>query len=842
MNFTLLPFQETTVAKAVSELRLSMEEVARVGPQASAQAVTLAAPTGAGKTVMAAAALEALLWGDLVDPGDEAITVVWLSDLPNVNDQTRSKIEKASERLTRDRLVQVDTNFRGDSFAPGRVYFLNTQKLSVSSTLVEPNEDQPFTIWEIINRTIARDPARFLLIIDEAHRGMDRPTSAVAEQAASITQRFILGSPDMARSPVILGISATPQRFDDLVAGANRTMRRAEADIAEVRGSGLLKERIIVWRPEHGLEHSEVTLLQRAAQTLQDYDTRWARYTGTERLPRVSPILVVQVEDRNSNSITATDLHAAIDAIEEVTGPLHPDSYAHSFGDAQGPIDLGSRRIRYLKPVDIDDDPQVTVVFFKTSLSTGWDCPRAEVIMSFRTARDATFIAQLVGRMVRTPLHRRIESDEVLNSVALYLPKYDRGAVQSIVRQLRAGDPDFLPGLEAEEGEGLIACERDEALFAQFSEAAHRVRTYTVPRPRRMPPVRRLESLAGSLSDFDLYAEAPEEMHQRLVQVLLDRLNHRLGQEEFARAIERCRQVGLNSTTLSLLTGETVQTTIQVQSTSRSLERVYEQAGNRVGAGLHDKLWRRLRTETPDVDGSTAQLYVIATLSDSASRDGLETQARQLFQDWFARYQDEIDELPEHQRTDFALIREHADDPSAGALALPLTVRSRRNAQSIDYDRSLYQDEDGQFPEKFNEWEKDVVETELARPVEPVICWVRNKPRQDWALTVPYEDAMGTATAMYPDFLFFRKHDNQVVVDLVDPHGVHIPDAPAKARGMAKYARRHGHLFGRFELVIYDKETRRRKTLDLKNVDVRGHVLAVTTTNHLTALFTLAGT
>ncbi len=58
---------------------------------------------------------------------------------------------------------------------------------------------------------------------------------------------------------------------------------------------------------------------------------------------------------------------------------------------------------------------------------------------------------------------------------------------------------------------------------------------------------------------------------------------------------------------------------------------------------------------------------------------------------------------------------------------------------------------------------------------------------------------------------------------------------------MAQYAKDHGSRLGRFELVIYDPETRRRKVLDLKNVAVRNHVRAVTTNTHLTALFDLAG-
>lgn len=839
MRFTLLPFQDRVANKAVAELRLGMDEVSRVGPTDSAQAVTLVAPTGAGKTVIAAAVLEALLWGDETAPGDEETTVVWLSDLPNVNDQTRRKINKAADRLPEDRLVQVDTNFTASSFAPGCVYFLNTQKLSATSTLVESSDDRNFTIWDVINNTIERNPARFLLIIDEAHRGMDRPTSAAAEQAMSIVQRFIFGSPEMNRSPVILGISATPQRFDDLVAGANRTIRRAEADIAEVRASGLLKERIIVWRPEHGLQHSELTLLQRAAQSLQDYAIRWGRYADRESITPVRPVLVIQVEDKTADRITATDLEHAMDVIEEVTGPLHPDSYAHSFGDAPAFVDVGSRRIRYLRPADIDGDPQVQVVFFKTSLSTGWDCPRAEVIMSFRTARDATFIAQLVGRMVRTPLARRVNSDEVLNSVALYLPKYDRGAVQGIVRQLRTGDPDYMPGVDAEEGNGLVDCERRADLHARIDAVARNIRTYVVPQVRKMAPVTRVERLAGSLSDCELYPEAPTKLEDDLVDVMWRRLVGRRGQTDFQQAIERSKEVGLDATTLSFLTGETQMTAIHVQSTSRSLERVYEQVGMRVGAGLHDKLWRKIRREDPTIDGDTARLYVIATLADTGTRDALDALARQRFEDWLTTYQDAIDALPERERDEFDLLREHADQPTHKALALPLTVRSRRSDRSIDYPGNLYQDDQGVYPEALNEWEKDVVETELAQASS--ICWIRNKDRQRWALTLPYESSTGTAVRMYPDFLFFREQEGEVVVDIVDPHGVHLPDAPAKARGFAKYAKDHGHRFARVEMVIYDNQSERRKTLNLKLVNVRNHVLAVTTSQHLNALFDLAG-
>jgi type III restriction enzyme len=64
--------------------------------------------------------------------------------------------------------------------------------------------------------------------------------------------------------------------------------------------------------------------------------------------------------------------------------------------------------IYHIDPSRIEEDEKAMVVFFKMNLSTGWDCPRAETMMSFRHANDYTYIAQLLGRMIRTPLARRV--------------------------------------------------------------------------------------------------------------------------------------------------------------------------------------------------------------------------------------------------------------------------------------------------------------------------------------------------------------------------------------------------------------------------------------------------
>lgn len=89
--------------------------------------------------------------------------------------------------------------------------------------------------------------------------------------------------------------------------------------------------------------------------------------------------------------------------------------------------------------------PYGSDIFFKENLSTGWDCPRAETMMSFKRANDATYIAQLLGRMIRTPMQMHIEVDDVLNDVHLYLPYFNEDTVKDIVEALQNSEGGEIP-------------------------------------------------------------------------------------------------------------------------------------------------------------------------------------------------------------------------------------------------------------------------------------------------------------------------------------------------------------------------------------------------------------
>ena len=88
-----------------------------------------------------------------------------------------------------------------------------------------------------------------------------------ASKATTIMQKFIKGSsadhiPPM---PVVIGMSATTQRFNALVEGTSSTIHKSIVTTDEVRASGLLKDRIVITYPEESAVNNDMAILQAAA-------------------------------------------------------------------------------------------------------------------------------------------------------------------------------------------------------------------------------------------------------------------------------------------------------------------------------------------------------------------------------------------------------------------------------------------------------------------------------------------------------------------------------------------------------------------------------------------------
>ncbi len=501
MKVDLISFQD----KAVKELRDDIAEaLGTYQRRKKTQVVSLQAPTGAGKTIMAAALIEDIFFGSTLTDGTtydeqpEAI-FVWLSDSPELNAQSRQKIELKTSKLQYGQCVTIEEDsFDMEMLKDGHVYFLNTQKVSRNGKLTKHADGRTYTIWETLDNTIQNKSDRLYFIIDEAHRGAKSKREAGTD--TTIMQRFIKGYEyvengnrrKMRSMPVVLGISATANRFNTLIGNtANVGLQRCVVTADDVRSSGLLKDRIVITYPEDPEKHNDMALLEAAVAEWQMKCRRWYQYTYEQHYANVDPVLVVQVCQGSGGTLSNTNLEDVLTKIEEKTGmSFKSGEVVHCFGETTS-LEINGLKIPHIKASEIADDHKIKVVFFKEALSTGWDCPRAETMMSFATRNDPTYIAQLLGRMVRTPLQMRVTRDEFLNDVKLYLPHFNKDNVKKVVDELQSNEGGDIP--TEINGESL-----EEPTYV----------TWTVHAPRQN---RQVAPVPGQTSFFDIPGGSPSE-------------------------------------------------------------------------------------------------------------------------------------------------------------------------------------------------------------------------------------------------------------------------------------------------------------------------------------------
>ena len=840
MRYTLKDYQADAVREALRRLEQARDTFQRYG---SLSQFSLAATTGAGKTVMAAAIIEALFFGsDEFDfPADPGATVLWFSDDPSLNEQSRARIQAAASELD-SRLRVIENTFSESSFTPGMVYFLNAQKLREGGRLVRgaqpdnPNEPRLFqptpdmvqqTIYDVIRNTVEAQGRTLYFVLDEAHRGMKS-----GKDRDSIVLRLINGGSGAPAMPVVFGISATVDRFTQAMKKVtNRTaLPPVEVDSALVQASGLLKDDIVLTIPtEEG--NFDTTLLRRAVQRVKESADAWAAYAAEqEEADPVVPLLVVQVADKP----TEADLARVLDAVYDEWPDLSLEAVAHVFGTHTDLL-VGQQPVPYIAPQRVQDAKHVRVLLAMEAISTGWDCPRAEVLVSFRTRNDSTYVHQLLGRMMRTPLARRIPGNEVLNSVDCLLPHFDRKTSTAIAQMLMKGKTAVD---DSDQGEGdeetqkarrvlfdPVRLEPNPEVPQEVWDLLERIPSVTIPK-KNVKPLRRLDALATALSKDGLVEGAVAKAQNHLCAVL------------DGRAVQYKGKVDQARTDVLTMTGEEARGRVgkegfsyqsfQVSADPRAIEDSYQHAARLLTKSLAAAYVDHLvGPDEEEMDLLEANITVAALGRVPEIVADVEQEADELARDWLTQTRVARKGLSDERQAEYDRLEGMSTQPERISLTPPKVAQADRKAREKDGSEHdlpvrrlhLTAAEDGTVPIDLNEWERKVLDSESKQP--GFKAWYRNPSRATKeSLAVAYKDGGGDWKAMRPDFVFFgSQHDGKIVVDLVDPHGHHLADAMPKLRGLADFAAKYGHEFRRIESVAETGGV--LKVLDLTKHHVR---------------------
>lgn len=413
-NFKLLPYQDEVLNESILRLDINDDDIKRP------LAMVLKSPTGSGKTIMMTAIAEAVF------AYSKERIILWLSDSPDLNEQSKKKIINASlPDIINPSILETVHKDSFTGFNKGGFYFINYGKLSSSSKLAKPHERMGNkSIWDHLEEL---DGNNVIVFIDEAHKGTkvnnDKKVDADDKSLKDNERRTIIDQLLVKiNAKRVLGVSATTGDLNTFIEKKNYHVHTKTVAPSDVIKSGVIKSSLSIKSPYASDSSKQKTLYH---AFLNDYEYVLGLWHKTKD-PR-TPLVIIQVPNNFENHDKDKDF-----LIDELlhSGFFDKSEIKHCFSDER-PLTIHTGKldhefeIDYMDAQEIIDNNDVKVVIFKDALSEGWDCPRAEFLISIRSSNSDDRIEQTVGRILRNAFLRTPD-------VLLKHPELDRGYIYTV--------------------------------------------------------------------------------------------------------------------------------------------------------------------------------------------------------------------------------------------------------------------------------------------------------------------------------------------------------------------------------------------------------------------------
>lgn len=366
----LFEYQE----KAIKELYEKIEDIIDIyevkkkkNKDVSTSTIHFTSPTGSGKTIMSFALMEELirLYNNLV--------FIWIA--PNtLHSQSLNKFENLTDVTISD-LNPIDSDgIDSDNILkPNDILCLNWSSIDKkSNTLIKGNE-YGINIDNIIELT-KNDGQIIITLIDESHIASQNDKTKAYEFLKKLNPT------------VKVDITATPKKIE-------LGDEKIEVSNKEVIKAGVIKKQFIFNAFEdENIDNRKLT--QYAYNKLREITKKYQEHTND----KIIPLMIIQIENEKSDDYRKVQYE--IERYLEEIGINIKEEVAYYLSDDKDKSEN----------LALNNNP-IQIVFTKTAIATGWDCPRASVLLTFRKSNDDKFKTQVLGRINRMPELRHYDED-----------------------------------------------------------------------------------------------------------------------------------------------------------------------------------------------------------------------------------------------------------------------------------------------------------------------------------------------------------------------------------------------------------------------------------------------
>jgi len=376
LKFSPLPFQ----INAIDELKETFTKLWK-SPDRQIPLV-FKSPTGSGKTFMVANFINEL---SNLPNWDVDKAFIWITFSDDLAMQSKEKFKEYFRNTLKNTLLTVNDINRG-KLLKNDILFINWQKIvsqSAENRVIRRPDDplmqkeSGYYFEDFVDNTL-KSNREIILVVDESHKN----------KSTKLAKDII----DYINPKIILEISATPENIPSISEVRHNQAGYVEVDREEVVNEGLIKEKIIVQSNEDLLKYKgkdlDIVLLELG------FNKQLELKKQLENIGKnINPLVLIQLPNDDNELLKTGEPKKEEIVLNYLTGKkVHPNKIAQWF-------DNKKENLEYIS----ENDSEVEFMLFKQAAGTGWDCPRAHILVMFREIKKSTFYIQTVGRILRMP-------------------------------------------------------------------------------------------------------------------------------------------------------------------------------------------------------------------------------------------------------------------------------------------------------------------------------------------------------------------------------------------------------------------------------------------------------
>lgn len=362
----------------------------------------LQSPTGSGKTFIISQIIDKYLENDYLN----SCPTTFIFVAPSTGSLDYQGYEKITSYLNKDWAKGYTTEYIGtskqksssksylsniDYFKPNTCYFFGWQMFKKGTRITEIDSERN-DIYKVISNTKMKD-INIVLIIDEAHREVTSSKDDIN------TKQIIINDLDPFK---IIKVSATLEQKGE----------KPDCIITydDVREEAAIKENVIISQINEKVSdidkyNEEEQLIISAIEKQKEVKQQYVKHKID-----INPLILIQIPDKVTidKEITSEDL-----LLKRIESILDKQGFKKGWDYS---IWLSDDKTIKNKEELVKNDSSIEILIFKTAIATGWDIPRANILVRIREAKTKAFNIQTLGRILRNPFFKYYNNDLIDNA------------------------------------------------------------------------------------------------------------------------------------------------------------------------------------------------------------------------------------------------------------------------------------------------------------------------------------------------------------------------------------------------------------------------------------------